>query len=478
MNILKKEKFLFGFLIAVVFVFIANLFVFADDYIVIPSSINIQGRLTKDYGDPIANEKNITIRLKGKPAGTTEEKTISDTISTDDEGLYSVNIGDIKTIMPISGGTLEVDGTGISVSTPVVFVSVPYSIYSSTSNYSFAVVDDAITTSMIKDGVITIAKFSADATTSDVTQGSSAVLTSGGAYTNLVRRYSTTAATGGVNQGVYIDANGQVQTCNATTSDYSASGTTAVNGTAVSKAISGATTNLVSNVTIDGNKIININKNGTNTAIVKFNTGFSISGSTIINLLTASTNQLGGVKIDNVTIGINNGTISVKGISGNTINSSDLTDNSYVWTKVGNDQGWVKLGSTGKMVGADLAEMYASSENLQPGDVVSIDTTRNDAVVKTKIAEDTKVAGVVSTEPGLLLNKNQKGYKLALVGKVPTKVCNEGGNIKRGDLLVSASIAGYAKKAGTNPKPGTIIGKALANFTSKKGTILVLVNLQ
>ena len=89
------------------------------------------------------------------------------------------------------------------------------------------------------------------------------------------------------------------------------------------------------------------------------------------------------------------------------------------------------------------------------------------------------VAGVVSTEPGLLLNKNQKGYKLALVGKVPTKVCNEGGAIKRGDLLVSASVAGYAKKAGANPKPGTIIGKALENFSSnKKGTILVLVNLQ
>ena len=145
-----------------------------------------------------------------------------------------------------------------------------------------------------------------------------------------------------------------------------------------------------------------------------------------------------------------------------------------------NKQGWVDLSATGVYkVGADLAEMYASSENLQPGDVVSIDTTRNDAVVKTKVAEDTKVAGVVSTEPGLLLNKNQKGYKLALVGKVPTKVCNEGGAIKRGDLLVSASIAGYAKKAGANPKPGTIIGKALENFSSnKKGTILVLVNLQ
>jgi ABC-type uncharacterized transport system permease subunit len=88
------------------------------------------------------------------------------------------------------------------------------------------------------------------------------------------------------------------------------------------------------------------------------------------------------------------------------------------------------------------------------------------------------VVGVISTKPGLLMNKTEKGYELALVGKVPTKVCNEGGSIKRGDILVSASIAGYAKKAGDNPKTGTVIGKALENFDSVTGTILVLVNLQ
>ena len=127
---------------------------------------------------------------------------------------------------------------------------------------------------------------------------------------------------------------------------------------------------------------------------------------------------------------------------------------------------------------ADIAEMYQSTEKLVPGDVVSIDTTKDNAIVKTKVAEDTLVAGVISTEPGVLMNQNEKGYKLALVGKVPTKVCNEGGAIKRGDLLVSASIPGYAKKAGDNPKVGTVIGKALENLDSQKGTILVLVNLQ
>jgi len=215
--------------------------------------------------------------------------------------------------------------------------------------------------------------------------------------------------------------------------------------------------------------------------------GVSVSGGSIYLLAASNTTSgsIGGIKGDGSTVNIDgSGVISVKKLPTNDSSYfatfSKENESNYVWVMNGSNQGWVKLGSDGQTVtgGADLAEMYASSENLQPGDVVSIDTTKNDAVVKTKVAEDTKVAGVVSTEPGLLLNKNQKGYKLALVGKVPTKVCNEGGNIKRGDLLVSASIAGYAKKAGANPKPGTIIGKALANFSSKKGTILVLVNLQ
>ncbi len=165
----------------------------------------------------------------------------------------------------------------------------------------------------------------------------------------------------------------------------------------------------------------------------------------------------------------------------NKISLNSDTEKNYIWGYNGNKQGWFKLSdSDGKTVinGADLAEMYQSTEKLVPGDVVSIDTTKDNAIVKTKVAEDTLVAGVISTEPGVLMNQNEKGYKLALVGKVPTKVCNEGGAIKRGDLLVSASIPGYAKKAGDNPKVGTVIGKALENLDSQKGTILVLVNLQ
>ena len=103
------------------------------------------------------------------------------------------------------------------------------------------------------------ANISVPTTTSSVTSGSTAALTSGGAYTNLVRRKSTSSATGSTSQGVYVDANGQVQPCDAVTSTYAATGTAPVNGTAVSNAIATKQDNLVSGTnikTINGNSLL------------------------------------------------------------------------------------------------------------------------------------------------------------------------------------------------------------------------------
>ena len=67
---------------------------------------------------------------------------------------------------------------------------------------------------------------------------------------------------------------------------------------------------------------------------------------------------------------------------------------------------------------------------------------------------------------------------LALVGKVPVKVSAENGPIHIGDLLVASSTPGHAMRAGSNPAPGTVIGKALDNLESGTGVILLLINLQ
>jgi hypothetical protein len=128
-------------------------------------------------------------------------------------------------------------------------------------------------------------------------------------------------------------------------------------------------------------------------------------------------------------------------------------------------------------VSADLAEIYPSADILEPGEVVVISDSRDGYIERSKIANDTKAAGVISTEPGIVLNSSEKGYKLALAGKVPVNVSNENGDIKRGDLLVVSSTPGYAMK-NASPKPGTIIGKALENSQGARSKIMVLVNLQ
>ncbi len=64
----------------------------------------------------------------------------------------------------------------------------------------------------------------------------------------------------------------------------------------------------------------------------------------------------------------------------------------------------------------------------------------------------TLVIGIISTAPGTLLNSNAKDtrerlFPVALCGRVPCKVTDENGPIRRGDLLTASSTPGYAMKA-------------------------------
>jgi hypothetical protein len=69
---------------------------------------------------------------------------------------------------------------------------------------------------------------------------------------------------------------------------------------------------------------------------------------------------------------------------------------------------------------------------------------------------------------------------MGVIGVIPTKVCLEGGAIKRGDLLVTSSIPGVAMKADPEKvKVGQVIGKALQNYDGQgTGKINVLVSVK
>ncbi|PIZ61893.1 hypothetical protein COY17_03490 [Candidatus Saccharibacteria bacterium CG_4_10_14_0_2_um_filter_52_9] len=130
--------------------------------------------------------------------------------------------------------------------------------------------------------------------------------------------------------------------------------------------------------------------------------------------------------------------------------------------------------STGSAPFYDLAENFPSNQSLSAGDVVSIDSANSEYVQRSTGANDRLAIGVVSTAPGYTLGASGPGYPIALSGRVPVKVTNEGGAIVPGDYLTSASTPGYAKKAVPGEKT---IGQALAAFNGSSGTVAMFVNV-
>ncbi len=127
----------------------------------------------------------------------------------------------------------------------------------------------------------------------------------------------------------------------------------------------------------------------------------------------------------------------------------------------------------------DLAELVPIGEPAEPGDVVVIDDR---APLRFKLcdsAADARVAGVVSSEPTVIVGSGrpEADYRpLALAGIVPCKVIAVE-PIRPGDLLTTSQKRGYAQKA-VVPQPGTILGKALEPLPAGEGVIRVLVTLQ
>ncbi|GIW12396.1 MAG: hypothetical protein KatS3mg061_3453 [Dehalococcoidia bacterium] len=54
-------------------------------------------------------------------------------------------------------------------------------------------------------------------------------------------------------------------------------------------------------------------------------------------------------------------------------------------------------------------------------------------------------------------------------------VNDENGPIQPGDLLTASSTPGEAMRAGPNPPPGTVIGKALGSLAAGHGSVPMLV---
>ena len=127
----------------------------------------------------------------------------------------------------------------------------------------------------------------------------------------------------------------------------------------------------------------------------------------------------------------------------------------------------------------DIAEGVFAKGDCQAGDVVLISDDEKSDVMKSSGRFANRIAGVISTEPKIYMGANKQKVPLALAGVVKCKASAENGNIKKGDLLVSASLPGHAMKAMPHEVyPGMVIGKALEPLNEDTGQILILVNKQ
>ncbi len=128
---------------------------------------------------------------------------------------------------------------------------------------------------------------------------------------------------------------------------------------------------------------------------------------------------------------------------------------------------------------ADVAEYMPVSEDLPPGTVVIIGD--DGKLRRSAGAYDTNVAGIISTDPGVTLGTKENGNfgeaQIAVAGRVPCNVDATTAPIHPGNLLTTSDRPGYAMKA-TDPKIGTILGKAMGSLETGTGTIEVLVTLQ
>jgi hypothetical protein len=180
--------------------------------------------------------------------------------------------------------------------------------------------------------------------------------------------------------------------------------------------------------------------------------------------LVSATGAITGAAITGTSLTVSTGNVSC----GNIVNT--------------NANGVGNIGSTGTRFNqvfalassaqyADLAEKYTADAEYAPGTVVAFGGT---AEVTVDAADsDSRVAGVVSTNPAYIMNDGLSAEfvaAVALTGRVP---CLVTGTVRKGDLMVSAGLG--RARAEADPRVGTVIGKALEDHNGESGTIEVVV---
>jgi len=134
----------------------------------------------------------------------------------------------------------------------------------------------------------------------------------------------------------------------------------------------------------------------------------------------------------------------------------------------------------------DVAEWVPVAHEVAAGTVVVVAAAATNTVEPSMRAYDTRVAGVVSAHPGLILGQESASKaQIATTGRVKVRVDASRHPVAIGDLLVTSDKPGMAMLSEPVDlggvkfhRPGTLVGKALEPLASGEGEILVLLSLQ
>lgn len=205
------------------------------------------------------------------------------------------------------------------------------------------------------------------------------------------------------------------------------------------------------------------------------------SGTTGTNIFNAATNfggKLSASTASSSAVGFNLNTAQAGPACASLSNGDfgfDSSNNRIYWKGTGGTCSyWNRTGTF------DVAEHAPATEITEAGDILVIDTNSTTfAVKKSSAPYQRTVLGIESTDPTLvsnpdLLEPHNFVSKLALAGRVPTKVSTENGPISVGDYLTTSNTPGVAMKATST---GPTIGKALESYEgSGVGKVLVFVD--
>src|SRR5262249_11063849 len=114
----------------------------------------------------------------------------------------------------------------------------------------------------------------------------------------------------------------------------------------------------------------------------------------------------------------------------------------------------------------DVAEWVPAAHQIPPSSVVVLDSERTNAVTLSASAYDTRVAGVISPRPGIVLGEpGENKVQVATTGRVKVRVDATHAPIHLGDLLVTSDKPGVAMRSEAVTiggvsihRPGTLIG--------------------